>query len=88
MWDTRPRETRVTQAPSALKDNLPDPMCGVWQTPTRAGKDPREMQYQQTEESRKLRKTGHFQIHLEDGPGGGGQALQGTGTARNKGTRG
>lgn len=44
MWDTRPRETRVTQVPSALKDNLPDSMCGVRQTPTRGGKDPREMQ--------------------------------------------
>lgn len=63
MWDTRPRETRVRQAPSALKDNLPDPMCGVWQTPTRAGKDPREMQIptdrgeQEVEEDRALSDT-------------------------------
>ena len=63
MWDTRPRETRVTQVPSALKDNLPDSMCGVRQTPTRGGKDPRETQIptdrgeQEVEEDRALSDT-------------------------------
>ena len=84
LWDTRPRETRVAQAPSALKDNLPDPMCGVYGRPQHVlEKIQGKCKCQQTEESRKLRKTGHIQIHLEDGPDGGAgtpghKAQQGT----------
>lgn len=53
MWDTRPRETRVTQAPSALKDNLPDPVCGVYGRPQHMlEKIQGKYKCQQTEESR------------------------------------
>ena len=59
-------------------------MCGVYGRPQHVlEKIQGKCKCQQTEESRKLRKTGHIQIHLEDGPDGGAgtpghKAQQGT----------
>ena len=80
MWDTGPRETKARQAACALRgDNLPAPRRGVRADPYKCWKRPKENANANGQrrgdfcvwERRKLRKTGHFQIHLEDGSDGG-----------------